>query len=418
MVSDPIQKQIDSIQEQGYKRLEELSVLILLLEVPLVVECWFGSFMTTRLILLHLPVVMGLYFCISILVTILILFVGIIYYFWRLRSKAQFHVVFIEGKEERRRIDTKRFVALLLIPASISIGLSFTTICYAFYVHFHPWWSLEHTLWWSFGHTPLLFLPLILVVCSSVFFYSTYRIKPERVQRSIPWLFFIPITLSISWVLLAASVNTLQDYSFFLNKTAPVPGSLAFTVDIMELSFRALFLASFILLFYCTHYVNKYGNFYTYLEGKNLRGLVEEGVAILPERVRAGESYRISFDVELSKDFTRRLSFMDDPYKSDSFLEAELQAPGLNIDSEKRLRIHETSSLPIITWTCHFPTSGIQTINLVINEIRLPDYSRHVIFMQEREVKVDSFLSISGELVLTVVTPILIAVAQVLLKLQ
>ena len=146
-----------------------------------------------------------------------------------------------------------------------------------------------------------------------------------------------------------------------------------------------------------------------------MRGLVEEGIVILPTEVREGESHSISLDLTLSKDFVKRALHIDDHYKSNDYLEAELQAPGLNVDGEKRLRIFEASPLPVISWTCHFPTSGIQTITLMIRVVK-SDNSRHVIFMQRRNVKVDSFMNISWAPVLAIVTPILVAVAQGLLK--
>jgi hypothetical protein len=210
--------------------------------------------------------------------------------------------------------------------------------------------------------------------------------------------------------------NFLDWYVSVSTAAAPPPGSVGFTADVSFISYYTLFLASFIVLFYLTYRINAgYRKPRTLIKEKHLRGLVDEGIVILPTEVREGGSHSISLDLTLSKDFVKRALDIDDCYKSKDHLEAELQAPGLNVDGEKRLRIFEASPLPVISWTCHFPTSGTQTITLMIRVVKL-DNSRHVIFMQRRNVKVESFMNISWMPVLAIVTPVLIAVAQVLLK--
>lgn len=260
------------------------------------------------------------------------------------------------------------------------------------------------------------FYPLIVVMSLSVLLYFIFRIKPVQVQRSLPWLLFIPILLLSITALFQMCYNSLDWYAGISTAVAPRLGSIGFASNVALFSYYTLFLASFIILFYLTYRVNAgYTKPCTFVEEKHLRGLVKEGVVILPTEVREGESHSISLDLTLSKDFMKRALHSDDHYKSDDYLEAELQAPGLNVDGEKQLRIFETSPLPVILWTCHFPISGIQTITLVIRVVKV-DHSRHVIFMQRRKVKVDSFMSISWAPVLAIVTPVLVAVAQGLLK--
>ena len=131
--------------------------------------------------------------------------------------------------------------------------------------------------------------------------------------------------------------------------------------------------------------------------------------------MREGESHHISLNLTLSKDFIKRALHVDDYHRSNDYLEAELQAPGLNVDGEKRRRIFEASPLPIISWTCHFPTSGIQAITLMLHVVK-SDNSRHLIFMQRRDIEVDSLMNIAWMPILAVVVPIIIAVVQILFK--
>ena len=427
MTSDAIQKQVEDIQEQGSKRLQELSILVLSLQVTFFIDYWFGDWWTTRPFLLGLPNADWIYlnYGITMLVVSFVFLIGIVSYFWRLQNKPQFHVLFIGRKEEQRQIDAKRFLTLLLLPVGISVGLSLSPLYYGFGLE-GPL-SLSPTngfgvvgpyYWWSsLNYDKLLpFYPLIVVLCISVLLYFVYRIKPERVQRTLPRLLFVPILLSIVTVLFEICYNCLDWYEAVSNAATPSLGSIGFTANVVLFSYYTLFLASFIVLFYLAYRINaERRKPYTLVEEKHLRGFVEEGVGILPEKVREGESHSISLDLTLSKGFVKRASHVEDHHTSSDYLEAELQAPGLTIDGEKRSRVHETSPLPVITWTCHFPTSGIQTINLLIRVIK-PDNSRHVIFMQRRNIKVDSFMNISWAPALAIITPILIAVVQILLK--
>jgi hypothetical protein len=222
--------------------------------------------------------------------------------------------------------------------------------------------------------------------------------------------------LSSFTALFQTCYNSLYWFAAATIAAAPRPGSIGFAANVAFFSYYTLFLASFIVLFYLTYRTNaEYRKPCTLVEEKHLRGLVEEGIAILPAEVREGESHSISLDLTLSKDFVKRALHIDDRYKSNDHLEAELQAPGLNVDGEKRLRIFEASPLPVISWACHFPTSGTQTITLMIRVVKL-DNSRHVIFMLRHNIKVDSFMNISWMPVLAIVTLVIIAVAQVLLK--
>jgi hypothetical protein len=177
--------------------------------------------------------------------------------------------------------------------------------------------------------------------------------------------------------------------------------------------FNVLFVASFVALLYLTYLRidAEHRKSYTLAKEEHLRGFIEEGVGILPKRVRVGNSLSVSLDLTLSKDFVST----DHLCKSSDYLETELQAVELKVDGEKRVRICETSPLRIAGWNCSFPTSGTHTMNLLINVVKR-DNSRHLVFMQNHTVKVDSLLSISWAPILALITPILATVVQTMLR--
>jgi hypothetical protein len=458
MISNHVQRQIEDIQGQVAKRLQELPIIVLLLLIPIFFDGWFGTFMILRAYNSgHIE--WDLYYELTLLIISFVFLIYITLYFWRLRSTPEFHVLFIERKEEQKQIDTKHFFMLALIPVSVIIGL--TSAWLSLVLLSLGWQSLLHTLWWSLEHVPLsvypllavectkilgdflslnetalypftvgqyplrvghILYPVIAVICSSIVFYFGYLIKPERVKRSVPRLLSIVLILAIFSTLYGIVIDVFRWYELapwpwgFIGPPPPI-GSPLFLINISIFGYRALFMASIIVLLYITYHTNvKDSDVSTLAEGKHLRSLIEEGVAILPKRVREDDSHSILLDLTPSKEFVERDSQADFPYKSSDYLEAEIQTIGRVAGGEKRLKCCETSPLPTITWLVSFRQRGIHTINLKISVIRPPDQSRDVVFMHQHTVKVDSLLSISWAPVLAFIMPILVAVVQVLLK--
>jgi len=412
-----IQKQVKEIQEQNYKILLQLSIIVPLLQVTLFAYHWFGSAVAIRPRLLDLPDApwMKLDYGITFVMVSFVFLLGIVWYFWRLQNEPQFHVLFIERKQEQEQTGAKRFLTSFLIPLCISIGLAFPMLVYELYPG--HWWSLEHTLSWSLEHTLFPYYPLMVVMCLSAVFYFAYRITRERIQRLVTWLLLIPVLLSIGTELHVISFNVLNWYAKALNHKAPLPGSIEFTADILLFGVSALFLASLFVLFYLIYDNNpKNKNLSTFVEEEHLQGVIDEGVWILPKKVRKDDTYGSSLDVTLSDSFKTKDSSANYPYKSRDHLEAEIQAIGLDVGGAERVRISETpSSLPTTTWIFSFKQSGVHTIHLKINVVSLPDYSRDVIFMHEHTVKVDSFLSVSSKPALVFIMPIILTVMRGLL---
>jgi hypothetical protein len=345
-------------------------------------------------------------------------------YFSQVRSMPLFQVLFIEHKKkqnlstdykkEQRQIDTKHFVTSFLIPIGISIGLAFTSMFYVFYPG--QWWSHEQAFLWNFEYNLFSYYPLIVVVCSCLLLYFAYRIKPTRVENSVPVLLFISLLMPIVALIYAA---VFQQYSapwFVTFMMEHTPQNLRSLANIALNYYRLTFLACFILLSYLIyHFTVEDRKVYTFAGGKFLRGLIEEGMCILPRRVCVGDSHDISLYVKLSDDFTNRACSGQCYYESGDYIEAELQAVELKVDNEKkRMKICETSPIPITTWNCSFPTPGWHTINLVINVIKHNDNAKDIIFAQKHKVKVDRLLSASIAPVVAIITPILLSVIQYL----
>ena len=165
------------------------------------------------------------------------------------------------------------------------------------------------------------------------------------------------------------------------------------------------------LLFYLTYRNNvEHREVSTLVKEKHLRGIIGEGIGIIPKTVRMDDSHNISLDLTLSEDFVST----DNLCKSGDYLEAELQGVELKVDGEKRLKICEASPLPITGWNCSFATPDTHTMNLIINTVKR-DNSRGLIFKYAHDVKVHSFWSVSLVPILTLVIPILVAVIQTLL---
>lgn len=435
MTSDTIQKQVEDIRRQSRTILEGLSILVLFLVITLFVFFWFSDFYITGLYWMGASNSswIDLNYCLTKLVISLVFLVGIVWYFWWVRDKPQFHIIFIESWKEQRYIDTKRSLTLLLISVGISIPLS---ILMAFqeilrYDWWNPtlWQSFEHPYWQAVLTTPSpIFYPLIFVACSSLLLYVAYRvtlvyhISPAGLQESLLLLLSIPIILAIFAEALQTSYLLFDPasgwYACILNNTPPL--RMSFMRDVIFVSEHLLFFASLAVLFYLTYHINvDYKNYYTRIREKHLPRLIEEGIAILPKKVRVDTSHSISVELKLAKDFLGRSSKTEYPYKSSDYLEAELQGVALNVDGEKRLRVYETSPLPIITWSYSFVKSSIQTITLMMTVVKTLDNSRDVVFTQKNEVYVDSVLNnlvISWVPALALITPILVVVVQTLLR--
>lgn len=424
MVSNPVLRQVEDIQGQWAKGLQELSIVILLLLIFIFFISWFYPFIVKNL-MDQAAYSTWLYLNVILLITSLVFIIYIMSYFWRLRNTPQFYVLFIKREEEQKqidttrleeqkKIDTTRFFRLFLIPTGISIGLAFAKLSYVLYFFVSKnYWFSGLTDWWSFELNLFSYYPLIVVVCSCIILYYAYHIKPERIQRSAPRLLFVPLILSILLELL--DISSLNPSLAYLQRymEAYGLGSVFIQIEISGFTTHIMVLTALIVLLYLTYHIDvEHRKPCTLVKEGNLGGVIEEGVGILPKKVRVGYSYNIPLDLGLSKDFKKR-PHGDCSYTRGDCLEVELQGVELKIDGEKRLKICDASPLLTTTWNCSFPTSGNHAMNLMINVVK-QDNSRHLIFTQAQDIEVSSLLSVSWAPVFTLVVPSLTAVMNAL----
>jgi len=421
MTCDTIQKQIDDIWEQSHAVWQRLSIFVLLLQVTLFAIVWFGEFWLVAPYFRYTDTLkadrIALDFHLPVLVVSLILLLSTALFLWWAKNEPQFHVLYIEREEEEeKQIDKKRFLTFLLIPASISIGLSFCTIYYGVYpVGF--WWRWN--IWWAFGHTVAPWYPLLSVISVSVLLYAAFHRRPEQVKKNLPLLLFVPIFLSSFVAFDRIYMNALQWFDLILQRAAPSRGSVGFINDVLYFSYMTLLLTSFIVIFYLVRrqYISaKRGRLQTFVKEQHVRDFVENGVGILPREVHVNDSYCVPLSLKLSKDFIKRSSLENFRYDKTDYIEAELQGAGLEVGSNKRCKICEDSPLPITIWSCCFTKPGTQTITLMINAVKSSDDSRHVFFVQKHTVKVNSFRNTTLPPTVAIMTPVLITMLQAFLK--
>lgn len=363
---------------------------------------------------------------------------GIVSCFWLcLRDKPQFHVLFMAYKKNREQINAKHYLRhfkLVLIPVvSITAGFSsFISVNYfGIRLGLHPYYfNYLFTLNINEFYQSALMLSLIAGIGVSAPLYIVYRNKPEWLQPSLRRLLLISIFLLGFTTGEMIHRNLFEWYRSVSigNNSTNTTGIMSFNPSstLLQAFFSyapvTLFLVSFIVLFYLAHRITaEYGKFYTLEPEEHLQGFIEEGVAILPKKVRIGDSYSVPLDLTLSECFKSGFYHHTNGrhhYKrrSSDYLEAELQAVGLKVDGEKRVQIYETSQIPLTTWNCRFVESGTHTINIMIHLVKSYNNSRNLIFSKTHDVKVSSLLAASLLPALTLVVPIVVVVVQALLK--
>jgi len=419
MVSDIIRKQVEGIQKQNHIMLTLFSVIILLSSITLFLFFWFVDVWIVGLywigasrIIVQGASLMELNYYIVKLAGSLVFFVAIVWYFWWIQNKRQSHILFIGDKEEQ--INKKCFSTLFLIligTISLSSVIFYQQLCGINWWNPNSWWSFEHPFWQAFFHTYRpIGIPALAASCTIIFLCAIYYIKPVLIKENLILLFLIPIILSFCAVFSQTNYLLFDPntgwLAYVLRGIPPGSGSIAFARNVMFIIERTLILTSFILLFYLTLHINaEYANFYTFADGKLLPNFIDEGVGILPTRGHIGDSYIIPLDLKLNDVFV----------KSGDYLEAELQAAGIEVKDKNQLRVNAASPVPVTAWNCRFAESGTHTLNLMIHAAKPNSSMGDLIFMQTQDVKVSSFLSASLVPILALVVPILAAVVQALI---
>jgi len=137
-------------------------------------------------------------------------------------------------------------------------------------------------------------------------------------------------------------------------------------------------------------------------EARRLRPYITQAVCILPKKGRVGNTHPLILDVDFSANCK---SSCEDP--AAKHLEVELQAAGLNVDGERRVKLCPSSSLSSSIWSGCLSSTGEHTISLILSVIspRTPISleTKDVIFHLEHTIHVEGLLSASWLPILTIV---------------
>jgi hypothetical protein len=140
---------------------------------------------------------------------------------------------------------------------------------------------------------------------------------------------------------------------------------------------------------------------YASVEEPLLYRFVKSGLGIFPKKVALGSSQNII----LRFAFSDKCGTHSNPVPAGScneYVEAELQAAALKVDGDKKLRLYDTSPLPVSLWNCQFPESGTQIVNLIISEVNSATDTRSVVFTFEHTIKIKGALIASVQPVVAI----------------
>jgi len=443
MVSKFILKQVEDIREQNFVVLQELAIIVLVLQLVHFVAFWFAGWWEQRpgayMADLHLSIedtrMMALQGNVPVLTVSFCILIFLVMYYFQLRNKPKFRLFFIGSQIESRPLSQKRILSSFLI-IGVSIGLASLAAFYEFSVLFqlgHYTTLVHRYTWWSPHNKDVIYplYPLIVTVCMSLLFYFLYRInheRYERVQRILPMLLFVPIILSVCVTIERLFDDTIVYYAYVFT-TGYHESHLEFLDRVVTFGNMSVILASSLVLLYLIHYCSnsRREGAPAGIEGGLLEGVIKEAVWVLPEKIRENDSHSVWLELELSENFKKRPSDVNerDPpesalYTSSDYLEAELEGVGMTVGGQKQLKIlepplQETPPLLVTAWSCSFAKHGIHTMNLRLNVVKA-DKTKQLLFIQDHTVRVDSFLTMSWAPIFAILGPILVVVVQVLLR--
>ncbi len=147
-------------------------------------------------------------------------------------------------------------------------------------------------------------------------------------------------------------------------------------------------------------------------EARHLRPYFIQVVCILPKKGRVGNTHPMLVDFDLSENYK---SPCEDA--AAKHLEVELQAAGLKVDGERRVKLCPSSSLPSSIWSCCLSSTGEHDISLIFSVVspqtQLLQETKDVIFHLEHTIHVKGLLSASWLPMLTITLSALSTVAAV-----
>jgi hypothetical protein len=145
-------------------------------------------------------------------------------------------------------------------------------------------------------------------------------------------------------------------------------------------------------------------------DARRLPPYITQAVCILPEKGRVGNTHPLLLDFDFSENYK---SPCEDP--AAKHLEVELQAAGLKVDGERRVKLCPSSSLSSSIWSCCLSSTGEHEISLIVRVVspqtELSQETKDVIFHVEHTIHVKGLLSASWGPLLTITLAALSTVA-------
>ncbi len=243
------------------------------------------------------------------------------------------------------------------------------------------------------------------LVVVSLFFWNLAK-KPQHLILSIneeaqtltavSWIRKISTTKYVLYGLLVLCGSFISYLAvYFAWEVYVGGGSLRMPDFFWAMLLIGLFLLALIICFFLGYQASiDITPMHAFISEPLLHRLVRGGLGILPKKVALGTSHNISFRFTFSE-VCGDESIVRDASKQREYVEAELQAAALKIDTEKRLKLCDTSPLPASTWNCHFPESGKQTLNLILSEVNPATDTRNVVFTFTHTVSIKGALTSS-----------------------
>jgi hypothetical protein len=205
--------------------------------------------------------------------------------------------------------------------------------------------------------------------------------KQARTERVTKWLHKQTTTkYTLYGLLVLCGSFTAYLIAFFGWAVFVEGGSLLMPDFLLTIFFMGLFFVALIVTFWLGYQASvDITPLHTSVEEPLLHKWINGARGIFPKKVALGSSQNIAFTFNFS-DARNYGATLENKNIRDEFVEAELQAAALKVDSDKRIRLCDISSLQTSTWNCHFPAAGVQTLNFIISEVNSARNTRNVIF--------------------------------------
>lgn len=120
-----------------------------------------------------------------------------------------------------------------------------------------------------------------------------------------------------------------------------------------------------------------------------------EGIGVMPNKVLKGETHSLLMDFDIK-------GAKNGSVPSGRYYEAELRAPGVDMDAEKRHTLLKPPATLVAMWNCLFRVAGNQAVHIVLEAVTPPEEptgptERETLFAYSHDVAVESVFTPSKE---------------------